>query len=232
MLQLKPVKNFSEKQSHLESIDPFETSWIVSDLKSKSELQKRIMKQTNFVEDINVLRASELWKTIYLRFNPQARLISQDLTATILSHWLKPMELQWTKSAESQKTLLIYLEQLLPLLVQKNGEELLLEWMEEHPESQIRWRSWFELSKRAWDYLRAQGLTPLNMVSGALIEYDVEELNWSKHLVFDLGSEISPLEVDLIHRMSKSNSVTVIVPTTSWTHRFSASSACYERLKN
>ncbi len=231
MIDLHPVGHLAVKEKFFSQTSLSKTTWVVSDLKSKLELQTRALKQNPFLENDSVLRARELWRKLFLRQAPEYQILSSDLAHVLLGHWLHSLKLEWVRSSDSQSTLLVYLDQLLPLLVHESGEELLVDWLNDHPQSQIRWRSWYELAKRAWQYLNEMKMIPESMLAAALSATDVESAQWSKDFVFDLGSEISPLEVDLIRRLSEKHHITVLKPETPWTSQFVTSHACYERFK-
>lgn len=229
MIQVRSVERLAQKEDIFAHIDLTSTTWIVSDLKSKLELQNRALKRHSFLENDSILRVRELWRKFFLRLAPEFQIISPDLSHVLLGQWLDRLDLSWVHSTNAQKTLLVYLDQLLPLLVHERGEELLVEWLAEHPQSQIRWRSWYELAKRAWTYLQELKVMPESMLAAALSATPLEEIQWNKKFVFDLGSEISPLEVELIQRLGLNHEVTILKPETAWTSRFVSSSACYER---
>jgi ATP-dependent helicase/nuclease subunit B len=230
MLQIVPCTSLADKEAHLLSAPLAEISWIVSDLQSKRELQKRLHQRLPFVEELHVLRASELWRKMFLQLDPDMHLISNELTQVLLREWLGHFDLPWARSPQSQKALLVYLEQFLPFLVHDHGEDLLLHWLEEHPQAQMRWRSWFELSKHAWRFLFEHKQMPLPLAGPALLCYDLAKLRWPKQFVFDLGSAIAPLEVELIATLAATNTVTVLRPVGSWTEGFLAVTSSYQRL--
>jgi hypothetical protein len=230
MLNLIPCASLADKENFLATAPLVHLSWIVSDLQSKHELQKRLHRRLPYVEETHVLRASELWKKLFLRWDPAMRLISPELTQVLLREWLQKFDLPWARSAQSQKSLVTYLEQFLPFLVHAQGEELLLSWLEEHPDAQVRWRSWFELSKHAWQFLLEQKQMPLSLAAPALLGAEVASLHWEKGFVFDLGSAIAPLEVELIQTLSTTHDVTVLQPVGPWTSSFAAVQTSYQRL--
>ena len=62
MLEFVQYQNYQEKFNTLKNnFDPSRSTWIVPDLKSKSEIQKVLLEKYGFLEEDSVLRASELW---------------------------------------------------------------------------------------------------------------------------------------------------------------------------
>jgi hypothetical protein len=62
MLHLHPVRSFSEKEELLRSFDPERQTWVVSDLRSKLDIQKYLLASRPILEEEAILRASELWR--------------------------------------------------------------------------------------------------------------------------------------------------------------------------
>jgi hypothetical protein len=231
MLTVHCVQNIRDKERLFESVGPRDVSWIVSDLQSKLEIQERMLDRSSFIEDEQVLRASELWFQIYRRLQPQVRCISMELASVLVHEWMSKLDLPFARSKDSQKTLFVYLEQLLPVLAHDHGQELLEQWLDDHSESQIRWRSWYELAKWTWSEFQEHQLMPRSLVKAALSNCSVARVQLDKRTVFDLGSALSPIEVELISELARSNEVVLVRPIGKWIQSFPVVEACYERME-
>jgi hypothetical protein len=231
MVQVHGVRNIADKEKFLATLALQDVAWIVSDLQSKLEIQQRFLSRCPLIEDRQVMRASELWLQMYRRLQPNHRCISSELASVLVREWMSHLDLPFARSKESQKTIFVYLEQLLPILAHTQGQQLIEQWFEDHAESQIRWRSWYELSKWAWSEFEERRFMPQNLVKAALIACDLSKISFQKELVFDLGSALSPIEVELILELAKRNTVTVIRPVGEWIESFPLIRLCYGQLE-
>ncbi len=228
---------------NLSDIQSQKTTWLISDLKSKLEIQKLLLSQTDFLNAESVLRASELWRLLLFRVNPEWQIVSREFAISLISQYLKDLhtdELQLpsleTKffQAENQgfaNTIYNYITQLMPALSHPQGVELLTEWLAENEDCQTRWGRWFELSSQVWDIFLKEKFVAAPWTSGVVVnELDIDRL-WSRNLIVDLGSELSQVESEVLVMLSKFIDVTVIEPTPSWSKLYSSSLTAYKRLR-
>ena len=118
MLNIHLINSPAEKVERLAEFDPARQTWLVSDLKSKLELQRRLLKQVDHLEEIAVMRASELWRSLSWRLRPDVRVVSMDLIRTLLYRELESQGIEWASGPLAAKTLTQLLPQFLPLMRQ------------------------------------------------------------------------------------------------------------------
>jgi len=231
MLTLRSVSTPEQKQLWLGEHSASERTFVVPDLQSKLTLQKTFLQTNDLLEEDAVLRASELWKKLLFTVDPEVRLISVDLTKTLLVEWLKAVDLPWAQTAGAAKTLFAYMQQLLPLLSHPDGKRLLEEWFEQNQQSRLRWQVWFEVGLHFWQRFVALKWLPHTWVPSYLLHNTQGSLVWPKRLVFDLGLEMTSVEAEIIRSLSQHLDVEVWVPTTQWSPYYSASLKSYEVFK-
>ncbi|MCB0361257.1 MAG: PD-(D/E)XK nuclease family protein [Bdellovibrionales bacterium] len=217
MIELRIVH---QKQEIFGEYDPEYGTWLISDLKSKMEIQKRFLRKGRLLAEDSVLRASELWRKFLSSRFPGHRLISADLARALLAQWLEKSEFSWAKSPGSAQNLFIYCAQLLPLFGHSQSEELMKEWWEDHETSLLRWGHWYHLSRWAWSQLDEARLVPSPWVSSWLNIKDGAQLIWPRKLFVDLGSELSVVEAQVLWNLSKSSDIVVLVPGPQWRQNF------------
>lgn len=232
MLQFKVIHYPQQKQEIFEQFSPENGTWLVSDLKSKAEIQKRFLSQGNLLAENSVLRASELWRKFFVKHFPGHRLVSADLMKSFVAQWLEDSHFTWARSPGTAKNLMIYGGQLLPILIHPQSQEAMKDWWDQHPDSLLRWGHWYHLSQWLWEKLDEARIVPSQWVASWLISQErVLSLSWSRQLLVDLGSELSAVEAEVIWQLSQSSPVTVLVPGPSWREKFVQSLRGYRVLE-
>lgn len=231
MLEIKVIHHPHHKLEIFDQYDPRSGTWLVSDLKSKLEIQKRFLRQGHLLAEDSVLRASELWLKFLSMGFPGHRVISADLTRALFAQWLQESEFIWARSPGAAQNLFSYCAQLLPLLVQQDGEEVMNEWWENHSESLLRWGHWYHLSKWAWAKLDESKLVPSPWVSSWLNSNELGTHHWPRKIFVDLGSELSAVESEVVWRMSQTIEVVVLRPGAQWCETFGNSLRGYRLLE-
>ena len=231
MLKLRAVTSPEQKQLWLKEHAANKRTFIVPDLQSKLTLQKVFLQSNELLEEDAVLRASELWKKLLFMSDPEVRLISVDLTKTLLVEWLKAVDLPWAQTAGAAKTLFAYMQQLLPLLSHPDGKRLLEEWFEQHPQSRLRWQVWFEVGLHFWQRFVEMKWLPQPWVPSYLLHNANTQLRWPKYLVLDLGLELTAVEAELIKNLSQHQDVEIWYPSSEWSSYYATSLRSYEILK-
>ncbi len=200
---------------HLESFNPKSQTWLVADLKSKIEIQKRLLKVHGFLEEDAVLRASELWRKLLLRSRPDFRVISRDLAQVLIREKMKESSNEWAKNPGAVKLLFEYIQQLLPILSEPDGIELLGAWLKENPESALRWGHWAHLAHEIWAWLENEKLIPGTWIKG-LLAHSASCPIWNRDLRVDLGIDFSPAEVRIFQTQSQEKDLTIFQPEAKW----------------
>ena len=226
MISIVQISQTSQRRAFFEKHKPEiaqgQTTWIVSDLRSKFEIQRELLDFQGWYQDECSLRASELWQRLLRRSRPELRGISKDFFLTWLKEQLSQENLPVARSA--QNTVAQMMEMMAPVLAQEGGSEALKEWMQDHPEAVYRWGGWYALAQKYFSQLLDKNLFVSSWASALLVSHSGWEKNWQNHLIFDLGSEMKRHEVELILRLSNECEITVIEPVinssaiSAWTH--------------
>ncbi len=217
------------------SEDRRSVTWVVSDLRSKFEIQTLLLERQGYFEDLDVLRASELWRLFLRRIEPDFRLISSDLVRARVKDQLETMDLKLGLSAD--QAVCDFMDQMSPILFHPAGTEKLNEWFEENPESLNRWGTWYKIAEKfAALFVNEKRVAP-HWIAPLLLRLLPEKINaesqfWTNDLIFDLGPELSQVEADLILLMSQFWNIEVLVPSPSFSDKYSFLLAPYENLKS
>lgn len=221
MLKIRYISGLHEKLELFSQIDPQRQTWLVADLRSKLHLQHHLIEQHEFVEEISVMRASELWQHFVNVLFPDMNVVSSDFVKAMIRSELRNDKEEWKQRPGTVEGAYAFLESFMPLLSHQSGREVTKEWFVRHEQSHWKWSHWFELSRKLWQVFLKKNILTAQWLSGVLI--NVEEFGdvWQRDITVDLGAHLSSLEVELLLKLSKFLNVTVLVPNAPWTQEFS-----------
>jgi ATP-dependent helicase/nuclease subunit B len=211
----------AERWKVAESFDPLQSTWIVPDLKAKQYLQKLFLERHACLPEESVMRASEFWRKLFARSNPEFRFISSDFAETLASTWLDERE-DWVRTPNAARTALFYMSQLLPVLSHVEGPRSLLDWFKTSPEATERWSHWFIEAYFLWNKFQEEKLISPGWASGMLLQLmdtvhlQSEVSHWKRDLIVDLGVHVQPAEIELFTRLSKICPIRLLQPNPDW----------------
>lgn len=208
------------------------TTWVVSDLRSKFEIQKLLLKKQGFYEDLQVLRASELWRMLLRRIRPDLKIISGDLIRALVRDQMESLKLPLGPSAD--QAICDFMDQFAPVIFHQAGAENLKEWFDKNPRSFERWGSWYRMAEQFAQYFLDRRWIAPAWVSSVLFQeiqnFDDVDSIWSRELVFDLGCELTQTESDLIQWLARGRDCEVLKPTPPTYLNFESLLSSYEQL--
>ncbi|WP_413586474.1 PD-(D/E)XK nuclease family protein [Bdellovibrio sp. HCB274] len=232
MLQIVPIKNRSQINELFTNYDPRTQSWLVSDLRTKFELQQKILARDGQYVDESVLRASDLWKLLLKRLEPRLRLVSDPFARSILRTILDENAETLGVNSSAEDTVFSYIDQLAPVLFSANGMGMLAEWFETHPESKNRWGEWASRAYICSQLLIKQyNIITADWITAYLQSFNDLERVWDIPLIVDLSGEISRVEAEILHTLSRSIDVIILEPTPAWSEEFKYLLKPYEDLR-
>ncbi len=229
MLEIFSIKSPEQKKAIFDNVDFNTSSWIVSNLISKFELQKKLLNESDIIRDDQILRIHDFWKTLLLKLKPKTRIISRECAAVFVRQNLKDINLEKEGFVEGA---LDYVEALVPFFTHPHGPATIETYFSDFPLAKKRWQIWYELAESQWKFFLEHEFTLLNWASAMLSNLDGFEKVWDRTLYFDLSSQIQPLEAQLILEISKNIDVKVIVPKPDWALDFKSTLLSYETLSN
>ncbi len=229
MLEIHPIRSSQERAQILSDFDPNQETLLVSDLRSKFEMQNQIIQRQGFFEDFSVLRASELWRLILRRAQPDMRLVSKDFLRTWLKHRLSDCELEVARH-RGEETLLEFLELMFQVITHPLGSEQLSEWLEQNQTSLEKWGMWYDLSHAVGqELLQTRKIAP-SWVASYLSNQPDWENHWQRKLVIDLGADLTRVESELLKTLSRNIDVQILMPVFSGDRKHKYLMNAYEEL--
>ena len=228
MLTLMAIAEPRDQQKMFSTFDPARATWVVSDLKAKLDLNRKLLESREFIPGESVLRASELWRTILGRLRPDLQLISREFTVTLIAQKLASSEHEWARAPGAAQAAFDHLSQFVPVLAHPEGEEMMREWLKTNAPSGARWGRWFDLSLQLWKEFLAEGFIAPSWAAGVLANELSLHDAWSRPLYVDLGPELSAVEADLLVHLSEAIDVMVLKPAPAWAQEYKKTLVAYD----
>lgn len=232
MLKVVQIPSPAHIEELFAQFNPQTQSWVVSDLRTKLEMQKVLIEKQGYFLDSAILRASDLWKLLLKRLAPKLRIVSQDFARSLVRSFIDKNAEIFQMNSTSEKSLFNYMTQLAPLALGAEADERISKWFEEHPEISVRWQSWYLIARTAlrWMIFEKQVIIA-DWIPSYLQEIDGLEEVWDHEIIVDLGAEMNVVEAELFHRLSHQRDVLVVEPHPSWGEEFQYLLRPYETLR-
>jgi ATP-dependent helicase/nuclease subunit B len=215
-IEINPQFN---RLAYLQEFNPQASTYVVSDLHTKLDIQKILFNRYDFLAEDAVLRASELWQRLLLRSRPDLQIVSQSLLQSIVGEWLEMKNVPWASGAGASQNLLVAIQQFLPVYLAPEGPELFKDWLAKNPNALLRMGQWFFLGYEAWNYLLDKKIIITSWVPAILAQLPALP-QWPRNLVFDLEANLTGTEGDLIKRLDENVQVEVFMPVAEWRQRY------------
>lgn len=213
------------KWQSLADFDPRHQSWVVSDLRSKLEVQSHLLDKWGGMPAEAVLRARELWHQIFRRRYPMIKIVTLDWIHLQASHWLMKSHRElFQENPNLIKTVVDLVDTLSPVFLHPNRQEILEDYFSHFPATKERfelvWPVCLELADR-WEQQK--------IVAESWIPLVLENSDWDGKVpgfpsdwtfTFDLGGSLSAAELQLIQKISHQHQVKVLSPSKKWIDSF------------
>ncbi|WP_413290220.1 PD-(D/E)XK nuclease family protein [Bdellovibrio sp. HCB337] len=232
MLKIVQIQSPSQIEELFASFNPQTQSWVVSDLRTKLEMQKVLIERQGYFLDSAVLRASDLWKQLLKRLAPELRIVSKDFARSLLRSFVDKNASVFNINSTSEKSLFNYMTQLAPLALAQDSDEQISKWFSDHPEISMRWQSWYLIARSSLRWMiQEKKVIIADWIPSYLQEIDGLETAWEQDIIVDLGSEVSTVEAEVFQRLSHRQNITVIEPRPTWREEFHYLLQPYEYLR-
>lgn len=233
MLQIIPIESRSQISEIFANYSPRKQTWLVSDLRTKFELQQKILEREGQYVDESVLRASDLWKILLKRLDPGLRLVSDPFARSLLRTLMDEHAEILGVNSSAEDTVFSYIDQMAAILFHPEGTARLEEWFETHPEAMNRWREWYLRARFcALKLLQEHRIITADWITAYLQNFNELEKVWDLPLIVDLSGEISRVEAEILRVLSRSVDVTILEPNPSWKNDFHFLLKPYEDLRS
>lgn len=226
MLEFLKVQTPAQIQDLLKTpgtYNPLHDTWIVSDLKSKQEIQQLSVKRHGYYTDDAIMRVSDFWRLWIRRIEPTLQVVSSDFIRALVQHFvdLHGEKLQIADSEVS--TLNKAVQEFAPILLHPASGEILDEWIAQQTAQgkAIKWRRWYQLARVCLKSIVGEkSAIDVKWSAAYLQTLDLQALSWPRRIFVDLGSELSTVEMGLFRHLAKSTDIVVITPDPEFKDKF------------
>ncbi len=233
MLEIIKLKKRSDIGSFFSDFNAKEETWLVSDLRTKLELQNRLIDRDSYYVDTTVLRATDLWQILFQREFPEKKVMSREWARILLGHFLKQHASRLNLNEASAGTLLEMVDFFLPIFSHPEGHDRFTEWLEKHSDIKERWADWYLLSKLSYQYLfNDRDIVIPSWYSSLLIQKEAALNTWQRPLWIDLGGQILWSEAELLRALSRFVDVRVFCVENEWQKDFAYKLRPYAHLES
>ena len=220
MLEFLKVKNPDQIKSLLKNYDPLKDTWIVSDLKSKQEVQTAAIQKHSFYTDDAILRVSDFWRLWIRRIEPSLQVVSSDFIKSLVQNFVDTHGAKLEIIESEVSTLNKAVQEFAPILLHPGSDDILQEWLESQ-QTEKKWRRWYQLSKICISHIVYDAKVIDSKWSAAYLQtLDLNLLSWDRRIFVELGSELSSIEMGLFRHLSKVQDVLIITPEPEWKEKF------------
>ncbi len=221
MLKIIKYKSRSDVSAAFFDLKKNNQTWLVSDLRTKFELQRVLLEKDGFYVDDAILRASDLWRIFLKRISPGMRDVSESFIRSLVKSFLNKHQEILGVNSSSEETILSYANLLASVHLHPEGEARLNEWFSDNPESALRWQEWALRSRVLIKYLVDQEkVISSKWITSYLQRFNDYENFWNQDLIVDLGAEISRTEAEIFRVLSRHVNVTILQPEPDWASEF------------
>lgn len=224
MLEFLKVKNPDQIKSVLKNYDPLKDTWIVSDLKSKQEIQALALNRYSYYTDDAILRISDFWRLWIRRLEPTLQVVSSDFIKSLVQNFVDRYGAQLDLLDSEVLTLFKAVQEFAPLILHPTSHEVIQEWLAQEFEknnTEKKWQRWYQLAKVCINYIVNENNAIDSKWSAAYLQSSATDLiSWPRRIFVDLGSELTSVEMGLIKIISQKQDVFVVVPDPEWKDQF------------
>lgn len=220
MLEFVRVRHPDQIKSLLQDFNPERQTWIVSDLRSKQEIQSECISRFGFYTDDSILRISDFWRLWIRRLDPTLKVVSSDFIRSLVQLYVKTNGESLGLSDGDQSTLEKYVQELAPIILHPESDSVLQEWLgnQENPK---KWQSWYKIARNCLLYIvNDKNVIDAKWSAAYLQSLDLNLVQWPFEIIIDLGTELTSLELGLFKILSQKQNVQVYVPSPDWSDRF------------
>ena len=221
MLQFHPITSPNSIFHFLKQNEADSQTWIVSDLKSKNEIQKALIEKQGFFLETSILRASDFWKIALRRLAPHIQVVSKEFIKIVVDNFVEKFGGELGLKTSESSTLAAYLNELAPILLHPASDSILSEWFSKQDKVK-KWQRWHLLSRACMAYIVGEHkIIDSQWIASYLQTVDIAKFDWKTDLVVDLGTEMSSVEMGLFRSLSQKINVKIIWPEPSFANRYS-----------
>lgn len=223
MLRFINVSTPNEVKSYVDQFNSKDSTWIVSDLKSKLDIQSKCMAKDGFFLDDSILRISDFWRLWLRRLAPDLHVVSHDFIKVLVQNFMltdqiKSLQGDLELELHQSSTVYKYLNELAPIVLSPQSDQIIQEWIKAKDKA---WYKWYLIARLCMNYLiEEKKVIDSQWIPSLLQNLESRLIQWNKQIYLDLGSEMTSVEMGIFQELAKTIDVTIFVPNPVWKNKY------------
>ena len=226
MLFLTEVSHFEDRIPFLQKAHQ-NGCYIVSDIQSKSQFQKFLLKQNHFILESSITRASDFYCELIKQNLHEYRFISIPELKFLFKDFMRKEKNLPYINPSLYNNILTSLQSFLPFLTHPSGPEIFEQWIK-RPD-QKRWFYWYSWIKPFWKKLNKGKLIEPSLSKYVLVDHLLKKI--SQPLYVDLSFSMDAVETELLSSLSHHQDVYILCPPVLNQSVYPQSHQIYDLLK-
>ena len=216
MLNIIKIKDSSQKKQILSQFSHDEIGVLVSDIKTKLQIENFLLEKASHLSHYSVSRIQEFFENLFYQLKPDWLLVSDSFLSQMFLEFISNSKEPYLKHLNNPQILMECLEQFLPILFHPESSELLNEWFSKKDESSAkRWKYWYITCQNFFEVMLAKKIIHKSGLK-SLIMNEIEKIESfhfpKKNIVVDLGLSLDPCDCFILKEVSKKIDVTFLAP--------------------
>lgn len=227
MLKSVYISHPDLKREFLADQPDYASTWVVAHIEARRLIQNFLLQEKSTVAGNTVLRASELWLRLFTLNYPQWKVVSDSFIFILIEDWFDQQNVDI--EFKNIECFYNFFDQILPILSSENSV-LFEEWLEGDPERAQRLTGWWTLAQKFWSLLSEKKWITRSWCPSILLQHQQLQYPSSERYIFDLGTDVKHLELELILKISEVLDVTVLIPKVDGQDEYQRLLSVYARI--
>ncbi len=212
MLAIVWLSHLSCKKYSWSQFDPSRQTWIISDLKSKTFLNRSLLEKSEIVGGQPVKRAFELWREILKKLDPEFKVVGRLGSKVWARHFLNSNgKSEWCQRPRAPQRFIDSCRQMTQLISHSDPEDVLSSYEKNFTSNSSQFLELANLGSKFYNHCIERKTLPSFLVPSFVAQQSLIGLVEGE-FIFDLGFEMTEADLDVIQEISRITEVTVMVP--------------------
>ena len=231
MLQFVKIKDQSEKINFLVNFNPKDSTFIVSDIKTKLFLESELLKKYYHLQGSCVMRANEFYEECFCSLDNEWNLMPDSFVKGLFFDFCNNQSENWIKNLQNSKSFFEFWNSFLVVFLHQENLKAVEEWLESHS-GNLFWKKWFQLSQKFFQFLKSKKMLNESGVKSLLLHKlsSADKLLFNKNkILVDLSFSVDLCEKEIFTELARYKEVYILSPNLKYSGLFENKFDVYEK---
>lgn len=214
MLKILKIKDPSYKWKWLSERNPETDCFLVSDIKTKLSMERKLLEDKSSLPGFCVMRAYEFYKELFDSLNSKWHIASDRFVKELFSDFCFQHKVKWVQNLQNSKSFFSFFDSFLPVLLHRESPRLFQEWLQDKGKP-VLWKSWIKLAQEFFLFLDSKKILH-EAGRKALLFHDLpslEKLDFKKENIYvDLSFSMDLCELEIFKSLSRYKKIFILSP--------------------